>query len=97
VLLNEARNHFHISIQSPDGSFLILADESAIPLHVGTQDGCKFAFEFFCWRGVISLKVYNGKEGDKGILALGWFKIPVTIRKSAETFLLLATSGDPFS
>jgi hypothetical protein len=42
------------------------------------------------------LRFYNGNTGDKDILALVWFKITVTIRKSTETFYYWRLLEIPF-
>lgn len=42
------------------------------------------------------IKSYNGNTGDKDILALDWYKIILTIRKSTETFHYWRLLENPF-
>jgi hypothetical protein len=96
VVLDTAGHHLFVFLQGTESGFLICAHEAAVTLHIRTQDGGEFAFKFFWGHGVISLKFYNGNTGDKDILALQWFKITVTIRKSTETSYYWRLLENPF-
>jgi hypothetical protein len=52
VLLDEVCHHFFVSIKSMDGPRLILCHEAAITLHICTEDGGEFAFNFLCGHGI---------------------------------------------
>jgi hypothetical protein len=53
VLLDEVSHDVFIDIQCPNGPFFILSHETAVPLHIGTEDGRKFAFKFLGGHGVL--------------------------------------------
>jgi hypothetical protein len=56
MMLNEASHYFFISGKSVDCANLILPHEAAVSLHIRTEDGSEFAFNFLSVHGVPPLK-----------------------------------------
>jgi hypothetical protein len=58
-----------------EGPLFVLSHETAIPLHIGTQDGSEFAFNFL-GHGILLQDFVNGRieRTFYKILALEWFR-----------------------
>jgi hypothetical protein len=53
MMLNEARHYSFISIKGMEGPFLILFHETAVTLHIRTEDGSELAFYFLGDQGIL--------------------------------------------
>jgi hypothetical protein len=51
VPLDESRHELFVGVEGSDGAELVLTEKAAVTLHIGTEDGGEFTFDFLGGQG----------------------------------------------